>query len=317
MHITNNDVRIGGKIVIYICGPLFIITCLWYCCQQFEWKIMKKYFLFQSRPLSLLTSTLLLMIMDITVSCSIYKDDPTLHIIFSIFYSFAIFVFIGMETAQNVSLILYILFPLTICIACFINIIRSFYWETITIHQGAIHHFSFAQIDRLLQAQICLSTFIVFLFALNNPSRKYYILFIKPISRFNIVHESTKYETMKKFSLMLQITWILISIILLILEYTRADIKYYIMDCGIVGVLILNTLLLIYIEFDWKVLNRLLLSSRCIILIISMLALFIASTMVLQHIVTNDFILGIYLLYFNILYLEYSIYCIYIYSIIK
>eukprot|EP01084_Bolivina_argentea_P131895 232743_1 len=229
IHITNNDVAMGGKMVVYLCGPLFFITCLWYCCKQFEWIIIKQYFFTQSQPLILLLCLLVLMSMEITVACFIY-ENPLSEIIFAIFFSFAIFVFLGMETTQNVSLILYIFYPLAISAAAGINIVRSFTWETITIHQDKIHQLSFANIDRLLQAQIMCTTFTAFLFAINNPSRKYYILLVKHTSRFNIVHESTTYDSMKKFSLILQFLWVIIAITLLMYQYTRADIKYYSMD---------------------------------------------------------------------------------------
>ena len=296
VHITNNDIRIGGKIMVYSCGPLFIVTCLWYCCKQFKWRIIYKYFLFESRSLILILLTFLLMTMEIIVAFKLYGQDDEgfiQHIIFAIFYSFAVFMFIGMETASNVSLILYIFYPLTISITCCINIIRSFYWQTVIINKGKVHSFSFAQIDRLIQGYICLVTFIAFIFSINNPSRKYFIFLYKKIQRFNIVHYDSTYEYFKKFSLLLQITWILIAIALLICEYTHTEIKYYAFDCGIVGMLILNTLMLIYIEFDKKVFYRLLKSQKSIILIICIMALFMANLMVLEHIVTQSFILGI------------------------
>ena len=294
VHITNNDAQIGGKVIVYSCGPLYILTCLWYCVKQFEWSIIFKFFLCQSHTLLLIISVLILMIMEIMVAIQI-DHDPTMHIIFAIFFSFAIFIFIGMETVSNVSLILYIFYPLIICIACVINIIRSFSWKTIMIKDGDIHSFSFAQIDRLIQGQIALFTFISFLIAMNNPSRKHHIFIYKRIQRFNSVHYDATYESFKKLSLALQILWVLIASALLIFEYSHSEIRYYIFDCGVVAILIFITIGLIYIEFDWKVLSQILCSQTSIILIICFLALFMANLMLLEHIVTQNFILGMIL----------------------
>lgn len=300
VHITNNDVKIGGRIIIYSCGPLYILTCLWYCVKQFQW-IMFKFFIYQSHTLLLIISVLVLMTMEIIVAIQI-DHDPTMHIVFAFFFSFTIFIFLGMETVNNVSLILYIFYPLIIFIACLINIIRSFSWKTIMIKDGDIHSFSFAQIDRLIQGQIALFTFISFLIAINNPSRKHHIFLYKKIQRFNSVHYDATYESFKKLSLGLQILWVLIATALLIFEYSHSEIKYYIFDCGVVAILIFITIGLIYIEFDWKVLSQVLSSQTSIILIICFFALFMANLMLLEHIVTQNFILGIFvdnIIYYN------------------
>ena len=35
-HITNNDVGLGGEIIVYVCGPLFLLSSWWYFLRQFQ-----------------------------------------------------------------------------------------------------------------------------------------------------------------------------------------------------------------------------------------------------------------------------------------
>lgn len=99
---------------------------------------------------------------------------------------------------------------------------------------------------------------------------------MKPVGRRQWVHESQRYEKMRRFTVTVALFWILMACVVLIFSLSTLDTSYSILDIVIVILLFLLTFLLIFIEFDFKVLFKLLFHYRSFLIIATLITQMIA-----------------------------------------